>query len=124
MVKIQNDQARELIVFEKNSDADLRLNIKEGTNDVDDDNDPMTYQACREMHKKWRRLDDVYYGNLDVILGSAAVVERLWSISDTIVNDKRNSISSLLIEILLFLRENRYYWDIQLVKEGFNVTRS
>ena len=109
MVKIQNDQAREMIVFKKNACASLRLDI-EGTNDnADVNNKRMTYQYCCEMHKKKRRLNDVDYGNIDVILGSATVVEQLWSIADAIVDGERNKISPLLVKDLLFLRENRSY---------------
>ena len=124
MVKVQNDQARELKVFERNVGADLILHIEEETNNEDHDNELMTYQDRRKIHKKRRRLDDADYKNLDFISGSSAVVERLWSIANTIIDGDHNSTSPLLMEAFLFLCENRSYWDIQLVKEAFNVTRS
>ena len=84
----------------------------------------MTYQERRELHKKKRRLDNDQYGNVDFILGSAAVVERLWSIVDRLVDGYRNNISPLLMEALIFLRENRSYWDLELVRTAFNAVRS
>ena len=84
----------------------------------------MTYQERRELHKMKRRLNNYQYGNVDFILGSAAVVERLWSIADRLIDGERNSTSPLLMESLLFLRSNRIYWDIELVRTAFNAVRS
>ena len=81
-----------------------------------DSDDLMSYQERREFNHK--------YGNLDFILGSAAVVERLWSIADKLIDGNRNSTSPFLMEALLFLRENRSYWDLHLVCEAFNAIRS
>ena len=64
------------------------------------------------------------YGNLDFIFGPAAMVEQLWSIANAIIDGEHNKTSLLLMEALLFLRDNRSYWDIQFVKEAFNATRS
>ena len=84
----------------------------------------MTYQERQELHKKKRRIDNDQYGYVDFILGSAAVVERLWSIADRLVDGERNNTSPLLTEALLFLWENRSYYDMELVRTTFNAVRS
>ena len=45
---------------------------------------------------------DVDYVNLDCIMGSAAVVERLWSITNGGVDRERNISLFLLMEALLY----------------------
>ena len=68
--------------------------------------------------------DEADYGDLDFILGSAAVVERLWFIVDELIDGPRNNTFPVLMEALLSLRENRQYLDDQLVQEPFNANRS
>ncbi len=44
------------------------------------------------------------------ILGSAAEVERLWSVAKNVLKDNRKSMTPLLFEALLFLKVNNSYW--------------
>ena len=92
---------------EKHACAALRLENNNTSEYFEDSDKYMTYQERRELHKKKRRLDNYQYGNVDFILGSAAVVERLWSIADRLIDGERNNTSPLLMEALLFLRSNR-----------------
>ena len=109
---------------EKHACAALRLDNDNASEYLEDSDNFMTYQERRELHKKKRRLNNYQYGNVDFILGSAAVVERLWSIADRLIDGERNNTSPLLMEALLFLRSNRIYWDIELVRTAFNAVRS
>ena len=125
VVKLQNDEAKDMSPSETEECSVLRLvDCDTDKGNLGDSDDVMTYQERRDLHKKKRRLDNHKYGNLDFILGSAAVVERLWSIADKLIDGDRNNTSPLLMEALLFLRENRSYWDLPLVCEAFNAMRS
>ena len=44
-------------------------------------------------------------------MGSAAEVERLWSLAENIMTDNRMSTSPLMLESILFLKVNRRFWD-------------
>ena len=58
------------------------------------------------------------YGNVDFVLSSAAVVERLWSLADEIVDGARNNTTPIVVEALLFLRYNRSFWDEETVAQA------
>ena len=59
--------------------------------------------------------------NCDFILGSAAEVERLWSIATNVLTDERKNTSPLMLEALLFLRVNERLWDASTVKQAINM---
>ena len=59
------------------------------------------------------------YLNVDYICGSAAEVERLWSICKYIITTNRSSLTPILLEALVFLRVNRSFWDLRLVQEAY-----
>ena len=63
------------------------------------------------------------YLNVDFISGSAAEVERLWSICKYILTVNRSGLSPILLEAILFLRINRSFWDIKLVQEAYTNTK-
>ena len=52
------------------------------------------------------------------MLSSAAVVERLWSLADKIVDGARNNTAPVVVEALLFLRCNRSFWDEETVAQA------
>ena len=124
VVKIQNDVAESMYPHEKHVCAALRLDNDNANEKLEESDNFMTYQECRELHKKKRRLDNYQYGNVDFILGFSDVVERLWYIADRLVDREHNNTSPLLMEALLFIRENRLYWDLELVRTAFNSVRS
>ena len=47
----------------------------------------------------------------DHIIGSAAEVERLWSIARYILTTSRTKMAPIVFEAILFLRMNRALWD-------------
>ena len=51
------------------------------------------------------------YINLDFILGSAAEVERLWSISSYILLKHHLSKSPVMFEALAYLKVNKELWN-------------
>ena len=71
----------------------LRLDNDNASEYLEDSDNLMTYQERCELHKKKRRLDNYQYGNVYFILGSAAVVEWLWSIADRLIDGECNNTS-------------------------------
>lgn len=50
------------------------------------------------------------------VLSSAAVVERLWSKAESLLaNKRRGSTAPIVLEAILFLKENRHLWNDRLV---------
>ena len=58
------------------------------------------------------------YINLDFIVGSAAVVESMWSEADVILIKRRRCMSPYVFEAILFLKSNRELWDIISVQKA------
>lgn len=56
-------------------------------------------------------------------LGSAAHVERLWSIAGNILTDNSMSMTPLFFECLLLMKVNKNYWDIKLVSSAMKINR-
>ena len=64
------------------------------------------------------------YRNADFICGSAAEVERLWSIAKNVLTNNRSRLTPAMFETLLFLKTNDEYWDIQSVQEAYTRARN
>ena len=77
--------------------------------------------------RKADEISEVYYINsddcFDYVIGSAAVVERLWSVARYILTTNRSSLSPVLFEALLFLRSNRTLWDVRTSAEGASCSK-
>ncbi len=56
--------------------------------------------------------------SFDHVIGSAAEVERLWSIAKYVLTTNRTSLAPILLEALLFLRLNRDLWNATTVMEA------
>lgn len=68
--------------------------------------------------KRQRLVNTARYRNCKFVIGSAAAVERLWSIAKYVHGLNRHSLTPLLFESILFLRVNETYWDIELVSRA------
>ena len=119
VVKIQRGEEGALTPAEKRACKSL-----ETTSPEDDADGPLSLEE--KMKKKHRKrkaglLDNgrkSRYLNVDYICGSAAEVERLWSICKYVITTNRSSLTPILLEALLFLRVNRSFWDLRLVQEA------
>ena len=78
----------------------------------------------RLRRRKQKRENPSGYMDCDFILGSAAEVERLWSIANHVLTDERKKTSPLMLEALLFLRVNIRLWDIHTVKQAYHMSRN
>ncbi len=61
---------------------------------------------------------------LDHVIGSAAEVERLWSVAKHILTESRSGLAPIVFESILFLRFNRELWNEFTVIEAWNAVRA
>ena len=66
---------------------------------------------------------DSKYVNVSFKLSSAAIVEILWSKFDAICTQRRFGLSPVMIEGLLYLKENRHLWTIDTVAEALEIIK-
>jgi hypothetical protein len=59
--------------------------------------------------------------NSDFILGSAAEVERVWSIAEYILTKQCKRMTSYLFECLIFLRYNKEFWKCMDSQEAIQM---
>ncbi len=64
------------------------------------------------------------YVNTNHFLSSAAIVECLWSKFDALVPQRREGMSPMLIEAILFLKENRDLWSMTEIREALRRVKS
>lgn len=85
----------------------------------------LRFLTMREKLAKRRKLSerDESYNDCQFILGSAAHVERLWSVSKYVLTEHRMSMTPQLFEAIVFLRENERFWDMQLVAESIGLAK-
>ena len=60
---------------------------------------------------------------MDFICGSAAEIDRLWSIAKYILTDTRSRLTSVMFETILFLKTNEEYWDMAMVMEAYTMVK-
>ena len=60
------------------------------------------------------------YKNVDFICGSAAEVERLWSICKYILTNTRSQMTPNLFKALVCLKVNHEYWDPTTVQLAYS----
>jgi hypothetical protein len=53
------------------------------------------------------------YINCNFIIGSAAVVESLWSMYDALNSKRRCGMSPITVEMILFLKKNKDLWGVE-----------
>ena len=143
--KIQNKKEHELTNHEKDSCKGLlkknHLNWAGIDNqDKDDDlssedelqtQDSATFslksiysQASKKAEEEEQKGESEYI-DCSFIGASAGIVERLWSKFDALVDQRRNGMSPVMIviEAILYLKENRDLWDISDVKTALTKLR-
>ena len=74
-------------------------------------------EAVQDLEDHIRERDSEFI-NCDFLLGSAAVVECLWSKLDALIPQRRSGMSPIMVEAILYLKENRELWSIEDVKEA------
>ena len=79
--------------------------------------------AINDKQDEELRGKDSEYVNLNMELSSAAIVEILWSKFDAICVQRREGMSPVMIEGLLYLKENRHLWTIDTVAEALEIIK-
>lgn len=120
--KIQRGETSRLTDAEKLACSKLLLH--EEPAEIPVANNQMSLSDMIQERKKRRIEKAPRYRNCDFILGSAAEVERLWSISKHILCDNRKTLTPILFEALLFLKVNKSYWNLELVAKAMSCARS
>ena len=77
--------------------------------------------AINDKQDEELRGKDSEYVNLNMELSSAAIVEILWSKFDAICTQRRFGLSPVMIEGLLYLKENRHLWNADTVAEALGI---
>ena len=87
-----------------------------------DERDDMTLQ---EISRKRRRISqgNEKYVDTNFVLGSVAIVERLWPHAKHVLSDTRKRSLPVLVEAILFLKTNRSYWNISEVCKAMSNVR-
>ena len=118
--KIQNGSTELMTDEEKEACQSLLLETEEDSSSSDEE---ISYEE-RLRRRKMERENPSGFMDADFILGSAAEVERLWSIANNVLTDERKKTSPLLLEGILFLRVNVRLWDMQTVKQAYHMSRN
>ena len=61
---------------------------------------------------------------VDFMFASAAAVERPWSIANSVLSNHRRSMTPQMFENVLFLIENRHFWDDALVAQAIHAAKT
>ena len=98
--KTQNGATNLMTEDEKQTCQRLLL-VKDA--DLSDDAEEEVLYEERLRRWKWKWENSSGYRNAHCILGSAAEVERLWSIATHVLTDEQKNTSPLMLEAILFL---------------------
>ena len=116
--KLQMKKANELTEAEKNAVLSLRarpaIRIESGEETGSAEGEDRYARLTRKV-KKLKTDPPAEYTNCDFILGTAVEVERLWSLAKGILTDNRRGMSTLMVQTILFLKENRELWTDTMV---------
>jgi len=56
----------------------------------------------------------------DFILATAVDVERLWILAKNLLTDKRRGMVTVMMQVIMFLKENRNLWNDSMVYQSIN----
>merc|ERR1712232_144922 len=65
--------------------------------------------------KKRKSETPAKYIDFNFILATAVDVERLWSLAKNILTDNRRGMATIMVQVILFLKENRDLWNCNTV---------
>ena len=124
VVKIQSGKQHEITTDEEKAVKCLLAGnfVSEENNEIQ-----VNPRSMIERINKRRKVSEsnkTKYIDCSFILGSVAAVERLWSIAKYVCTSNRRRMTPLLLESLLFLRENERFCDAQLVSIAVHSARN
>jgi transcription initiation factor IIF auxiliary subunit len=128
IIKVQQGDERSLLPAEKKALKAYRRVGSDDDNVADEridgpiDVTKMFDDKIKAQKSETKRKGSRYI-NTDFVLASAAIVERLWSKADAILCQRRQNLNPVVVECLLFLKENRVWWNIQDVKKALEMVK-
>jgi hypothetical protein len=121
--KIQNGNIGDMADDEKEACSHLRANVGE----EEEAAATLTFQEkLTKMRNKKRSSAclDAQFENVDYIIGSAAEVERVWSVARYVLTTQWMGLTPLMFEALMFLKMNERFWDQSMVVEAMGMART
>ena len=81
-----------------------------------------------QFEKSKKRKEREYLGhsdyiNCEFVLGNGAVVESLWSVFESFNDKRRRGSSPITNEMILFLRDNKDLWGIEMFIKPMRIKR-
>ena len=64
------------------------------------------------------------FQNCDFIFGSVAEIERVWSLCGNVLTNKRNNLTPIMLEAILFLQVNERLCDVETVHMAYQQQKS
>ena len=126
VIKIQNNEILQLTQDEKEACQKL-VNQDQHQGEEGEEGEEASFVSRFKLRMKKRKAGVLEtsksnpYKNVDFICGSAAEVERLWSICKYILSNVRSRLTPNLFEALIFLKLNRDYWDASSVQVAYDL---
>jgi len=101
--KLQRNKSHELTPREKEEVKNLRTSspVRVAVEAVESE------RNLRTALKKRKTEETETYIDCDFILATAVDVKRLWSLAKNLLTDKRRRMATVMIQVILFLKENR-----------------
>ena len=118
IAKIQSRNERTMTQAEKHACLAFRKDANLGDESdltVDSDEEDFFLREF-EKFKRQKTQESSHqsdYINCNFIVGSAAVVESLWSMYDAFNSKRRRGMSPITVEMILFLKKNKDLWGIE-----------
>jgi hypothetical protein len=116
VVKIQGGLESTLTPAEKNKVKHYLIEAEEGEDEAESNFAQTIIDRAREA-KRMRVTKASKYRQLDHILPTSNIVERLFSRAKIIMADRRKSMTPYHLELLLFLRMNKDLWSEREIQE-------
>ena len=133
--KLQNNKSHELTRREKEEVKNLLVTsavrvvtavesdnntvpVEESDNNavpVEESDNNRNVRNLRTALKKRKAEQPETYIDCDFILATAVDVERVWSFAKNLLTDKRRGMATVMIQVILFLIENRNLWNDSMV---------
>ena len=111
--KLKRNKCHELTTREKEEIKNLRTPspVRVAVEAVESE------RNLRTSLKKRKAEEPETYIDCDFILATADV-ERLWSLAKNLLTDKRRRMTTVMIHVILFLKENRNLWNDNMVYQS------
>jgi hypothetical protein len=124
VVKIMSLVESTLTCSEKNVMSPFLLNVP---NDVTEEESKSKMSFMEKIDYKRKRMMEEHgpktkYVDLQFLLSTSNVVERLFSLARLILTDQRKSMSPIVFEAMLYLQKNREYWSVIDVAQAMRNT--